>query len=77
MNEKFEQLLLDRFDKIENQFNKIDIQMSAIQDRLGNLEQTTAWIKGKLEGRSETRHLLLTTISVVAAIGAVIVAILK
>ena len=77
MSDKFEQLILDRFDKIENQFNKIDTQMSAIQDRLSNLEQTTAWIKGKLEGRSETRHVVLTCISIATAIGAVLVAILK
>lgn len=35
------------------------------------------WIKGKLEGRAETRHVILTTISVAAAIAAVVVAILK
>lgn len=43
MNEnKFEQLLLERLDKIDNRLDKIE-------DRLGSLEQTTAWVKGKLE----------------------------
>lgn len=68
--DKFEELLLDRLDKI-------DERMTAIENRIGNLEQTTSWIKGKLEGRSEVNHIVLTSISIIVAIGAVIVAWLK
>lgn len=96
MNEnKFEELLLDRLEKIDNRFdkidnrldkmderimaldNKIDERTTALESRFSNVEQTTSWIKGKLEGRSEVHHVVLTGISIVVAIGAVIVAIFK
>ena len=70
--DKFEELLLDRLDTIDNRFdklgdrisaldqkvdekisaleNKLDEKTSAIENRIGSLEQTTSWIKGKLEG---------------------------
>lgn len=82
MNEnKLTQLLLDRLDKIDDRMtaleNKFDNRMSDLEKRFGNVEQTTAWIKGKLEGRAETRHVVLTGISIFIAICAVVVAILK
>ena len=86
--DKFEALLLDRLDKLDSRFDKIDGRMtalenkldektSAIENRIGNLEQTTAWIKGKLEGRSDVNHIVLTSISIFVAICAVVVAWLK
>ena len=78
MNEhKFEELLLDRLDKIDNRFDKIEDRLDTIENRIGSLEQTTAWIKGKLEGRADVHHVVLTSISILVAIGAVIVAIFK
>ena len=50
---------------------------SDITEEISGVKSDVAWIKGKLEGRAETRHVVLTTISIVVAIGAVVVAILK
>ena len=84
MNEnKFEQLLLDRLDKIDNRFDKIDTRLvrmddriTVIESRFGNVEQTTAWIKGNLQSRAETRHTLLSSISLFVAIFAFVIVIL-
>ena len=51
--------------------------LDKLQTDVTNMKSDIAWIKGKLEGRSETRHVVLTSISIAVAIGAVIVAILK
>ena len=50
---------------------------SDIAEDISSIKSDVAWMKGKLEGRAETRHVVLTTISIVIAIGAVVVAILK
>ncbi len=89
MNEtRFEQLLLDRFDKIDNRLdkmddqmtaleNKMDDRMTALENRFGNVEQTTAWIKGKLEARHEFSTDIKSWIAIAVAIAAVIFAWLK
>lgn len=85
MNEnKFEQLLLDRLDKIDNRFDKIDARldrmddrMTTIESRIGNLEQTTASIKTKLDARSEFFTDLKSWIAIGVAVAAVIFAWLK
>lgn len=51
--------------------------LEKLQSDVTNMKSDIAWIKGKLEGRAETRHVVLTGISIFVAIGAVIVAILK
>ena len=57
--------------------NKFEQMLETLRTDITTMKSDIAWIKGKLEGRAETRHVILTTISVVAAIAAVIVAILK
>lgn len=46
-----------------------------LREDMTGMKSDIAWIKGKLEGRSEVRHLFLTGISIVIAISAVIVAV--
>ncbi len=58
----------------ENKFEQI---LEILRTDITTMKADIPWIKGKLEGRAETRHVILTTISVVAAIAAVVVAILK
>lgn len=58
----------------ENKFEQI---FETLRTDITTMKPDIAWIKGKLEGRAETRHVILTTISIVAAIAAVIVAILN
>ncbi len=49
----------------ENKFEQI---LETLRTDITTMKPDIAWIKGKLEGRAETRHVILTTISVVAAI---------
>lgn len=71
MNEnKFEQRLLDGFDKIDN-------RIKTLESRFGNIEQTTAWIKGNLEGRGETRRTALSSIALFLAILAWVIVLVK
>lgn len=96
MNEnKFQELLLDRLDKIDNRFDKIDTRLdrmddritaldnkidektSALESRLGNLEQTTASIKTKLETRAEFFTDLKSWIAIGVAVAAIIFTWLK
>ncbi len=48
-----------------------------LREDMTGMKSDIAWIKGKLEGRSEVRHLFLTGISIAIAISAVIVAVWK
>ncbi len=50
---------------------------SDIAEDISSIKSDVAWMKGKLEGRVETRHVVLTAISIVVAVCAVVVAIFK
>ena len=51
--------------------------LETVRADISNIKSDISWVKGKLEGRAETRHVILTAISIVVAICAVVVAILK
>ena len=51
--------------------------LESVRADISNIKSDISWVKGKLEGRAETRHVILTAISIIVAICAVIVAILK
>ena len=51
--------------------------LESIRADISNIKSDIPWVKGKLEGRAETRHVILTAISIIVAICAVVVAILK
>lgn len=51
--------------------------LESVRADISNIKSDISWVKGKLEGRAETRHVILTAISIVVAICAVVVAILK
>ena len=71
MNEnKFEEMLISTIKELREEFKELRQDVSTIKTDV-------AWMKGKLEGRAETRHVVLTGISILVAIGAVIVAIFK
>lgn len=63
MNDKIQEIIINTFDKLQTDVTDIKTDIG--------------WIKGKLEGRSETRHVVLTGISICVAIAAVVVAILN
>ena len=59
------------------EFQKLALNwMERVNDRLGSLEQDVSWIKGKMEGRSESsstqRANLALGISIVVGIGSLI-----
>lgn len=51
--------------------------LETVRADISNIKSDSSWVKGKLEGRAETRHVILTAISIIVAICVVIVAILK
>ena len=51
--------------------------LESVRADISNIKSDISWVKGKLEGRAETRHVILTAISIIFAICAVVVAILK
>lgn len=51
--------------------------LESVRADISNIKSDISWVKGQLEGRAETRHVILTAISIVVAICAVVVAILK
>ena len=90
--EKFEELLLhqlseigERMSSMENRLdermssmeNKVDERMSSMENRLSSLEQSMAWVRGKLEGRGEFWADIKSWIAIVVAVAAVIFAWLK
>ncbi len=72
MNERnrFEEMVLSTLNELRQDFKDFRQDVSTLKTDVG-------WIKGKLEGRAETRHVVLTGISIIVAICAVVVAILK
>ena len=51
--------------------------LESVRADISNIKSDISWVKGKLEGRAETRHVILTAISIIVAICAVVVAIFK
>ena len=68
-NQEFQRLVL-------NWMERVDARIERVETRLGSLEQDVSWIKGKMEGRSESssthRANLALGISVVVGIGSLI-----
>lgn len=86
--EKFEELLLNQLSEIGNRMssmdermssmeNRIDERMSSMENRLSSLEQSMAWVRGKLEGRGEFWADIKSWIAIAVAVAAVIFAWLK
>lgn len=72
MNDKnrFEEIVLAALKNIRQ-------DIADLRKNVSTLKTDVGWIKGKFEGRAETRHVAITAISIAVAIAAVVVAILK
>ena len=57
--------------------DRFEQMFDTLRQDITTMKTDIAWIKGKLEGRAETRHIVLTGISIFVAIAAVLVAIFK
>ena len=68
-NQEFQKLVL-------NWMERVDARIERVETRLGSLEQDVSWIKGKMEGRSESssthRANIAIGISIVVGIGSLI-----
>ena len=71
MNEDFQGIFISTIQELREEFKELRQDVSTIKTDV-------AWMKGKLEGIAEVRHVVLTGISIfVVSICAVVVAILK
>ena len=59
---RYEEMILSSLDQMQQ-------EISSLRQDISNMKADVRWIKGKLEGRAETRHLVLTVISIAAASG--------
>ena len=79
--DRFEEIVITALDKLREEISNVKSDIanvkSDITEEISGIKSDVAWIKGKLEGRAETRHVILTAISIFVAICAVVVAILK
>ena len=82
-NQEFQQLVLkwmerveNHMERIENRIDRVDDRIERVENRLGSLEQDVGWIKGKMEGRSESssahRANIAIAISIVVGIGSLL-----
>ena len=59
-----------------NWIERVDARLERVDARLGSLEQDVSWIKGKMEGRSESssthRANLAIGISIVVGVGSLL-----
>ena len=74
MERKTEQRLEAIDQKIERLDQKIDQKFEALETRLGLLEQSVSWIRGKIEGTTEVSATLVSRIAVGTAIVSTIIA---
>lgn len=82
-NQEFQQLVLKWMERVENhiervekRIERVDDRIERVENRLGSLEQDVGWIKGKMEGRSESssahRANVALAISIVVGIGSLL-----
>lgn len=64
-------------DRFEQMFDTLRQDITTLRQDITTMKTDIAWIKGKLEGRAETRHIVLTGISIFVVIAAVLVTIFK
>ena len=75
--EKFEELLLNQLSEISGRISSMDERRSSVENRFSSLEQGMAWVRGKLEGRSEFWADIKSWIALVVAVAAIIFVWLK
>ncbi len=82
-NQEFQQLVLKWMERVENhiervekRIERVDDRIERVENRLGSLEQDVGWIKGKMEGRSESssahRANVAIAISIVVGVGSLL-----
>ena len=66
----------NRIERVDDRIERVDDRIERVENRLGSLEQDVGWIKGKMEGRSESssayRANIAIAISIVVGIGSLL-----
>lgn len=90
--DRFEEIVMSSLNKLREDIADVKLDVANVKaditedianvkaditEDISNVKSDVAWVKGKLEGRAETRHVILTAISIFVAICAVVVAIFK
>ena len=66
----------NRIDNLEDRMGNLEGRMGRLEERMGTLQEGVSWIRGKLEGKSESDAALWGKIAVLAAVGSAIIALL-
>ena len=79
-DQDFRERVLETLSRIEIQARenntRLEKRLDSLDTRVGTLERDVGWIKGKLEGKQEGSHKILTVLSVCTAVGAAIIALI-
>ncbi len=62
--------------RTDNRIDNLEERMGNLEERMGTLQEGVSWIRGKLEGKSESDAALWGKIAVLAAVGSAIIALL-
>ncbi len=62
--------------RTDNRIDNLEGRMGNLEERMGTLQEGVSWIRGKLEGKSESDAALWGKIAVLAAVGSAIIALL-
>lgn len=60
----------------DNRMDNLEGRMGRLEERIGTVQEGVSWIRGKLEGKSESDAALWGKIAVLAAVGSAVIAIL-
>ena len=75
-NERLEKRIEDVVSQVKENNERLEKRLDSIDTRLGRVEQDVGWVKGKLEGKQESRSSILVVFSTGAAIAAVIISLI-
>lgn len=75
-DQEFQERVLAWIERTEDWETRTDNRIDNLEERMGTLQEGVSWIRGKLEGKSESDAALWGKIAVLAAVGSAIIALL-
>ena len=77
MENRIDERISSMENRIDERMASMDERMVSMENRLSSLEQSMAWVRGKLEGRGEFWADIKSWVALVVAVAAIIFAWLK